>query len=114
MIRTTLLSAALYLLLAGAWPLPSSETPAPLAPADTLRHEVAAGSTLIIALPEALAEEPVEEYRLLEAPPMSWLQDRSFMWQTREEDAGTHAFYLLARLEDASSDSVRVEVDVEP
>ena len=56
--------------------------------ADTLRYTVKAGTPLIVALP---AEHEGREvtYRLLDAPALSWLVDRSFLWRTTEQERGT-------------------------
>ncbi len=53
--------------------------------ADTLRYSVRAGETLIVALP---ASGEVS-YHVVEAPALSWLVDRSFMWQTLARERGT-------------------------
>ena len=55
--------------------------------ADTVRYTVRAGETLIVALPGGLAGAEVT-YQVLEAPALSWLVDRSFMWRTLARERG--------------------------
>ena len=55
--------------------------------ADTLRYTVRAGETLIVALPARVAGADVT-YEVVEAPALSWLVDRSFMWQTLARERG--------------------------
>ena len=57
-------------------------------PADTLRYTVRAGETLIVALPPRAAGREVR-YEVEEAPALSWLVDRSFMWRTLRQERGT-------------------------
>jgi len=61
---------------------------APQASADTLRYSVRAGETLIVALPGSVAGADVA-YEVIEAPALSWLVDRSFMWRTLARERGT-------------------------
>ena len=56
--------------------------------ADTLRYTVRAGETLIVALPASAAGSEVT-YEVVEAPALSWLVDRSFMWRTLARERGT-------------------------
>lgn len=81
--------------------------------ADSLQHTVRGGETLIFALPDALPQGAVASYRILEAPAMSWLQDRSFFWRTRTEDAGQYEIRFLARLDAQTQDTVSVVVQVD-
>lgn len=64
-------------------PLPSVQPSV----ADTLRFSVVAGTPLIVALP-AQVDGAEAEYRVLEAPALSWLVDRSFMYRTVAGERG--------------------------
>ena len=57
-------------------------------PADTLRYSVRAGETLIVALPPRAAGAEVR-YEVEQAPALSWLVDRSFLWRTLAQERGT-------------------------
>ena len=76
-------------LLGAAAPPERAAAPAryAVAQADTLRAEVRAGETLIVALP-AVADGVETAYRVVEAPALSWLVDRSFMWRTLPAERG--------------------------
>ena len=71
-----------------------SERPAPAfasvqaSPSDTLRYSVRAGETLIVALPPRVDGREVR-YEVEQAPALSWLVDRSFMWRTLSQERGT-------------------------
>ncbi|MEM1118070.1 MAG: hypothetical protein AAGJ11_16275 [Bacteroidota bacterium] len=80
------LLVAVGALLAAAAPAERTDTrvPSSVAHADTLRHTVQAGETLIAAL-------PAPDYRAVNAPALSWLVDRSFMWRTLPQERGTLA-----------------------
>lgn len=67
-----------------AAPYPAAEA----SRADTLRYEVRAGETLIVALPARVAGAEVT-YEVVDAPALSWLVDRSFMWRTLARERGT-------------------------
>lgn len=56
--------------------------------ADTLRYAVAAGESLIVQLPAEVRGRDAS-YRLLRAPALSWLVDRSFFWRTLTSESGT-------------------------
>ncbi|MDT0630511.1 hypothetical protein RQM47_09495 [Rubrivirga sp. S365] len=56
--------------------------------ADTLRAQVRAGETLIVALPASVGGAEAT-YRVVEAPALSWLVDRSFMWRTLPNERGS-------------------------
>ena len=47
-----------------------------------------AGETLIVALPPRVAGREVR-YQVQQAPALSWLVDRSFMWRTLRQERGT-------------------------
>ena len=61
--------------------------PAEAVRADTLRAQVRAGETLIVALPASVSGVEAV-YRVVEAPALSWLVDRSFMWRTLPRERG--------------------------
>lgn len=71
--------------------------------ADTLRHTVQAGETLIAALPSP-------GYRCLNPPALSWLVDRSFMWRTLPQERGS----LAVRFEHDSREEVVMLVEIVP
>ncbi len=54
---------------------------------DTLMYSVQAGRPLLIALPPRINGESIS-YRLIEGPALSWLVDRSFMWNTTPQERG--------------------------
>lgn len=72
------------------------------APADTIRHTVLAGETLIVDLRR-------EGYRALNPPALSWLVDRSFMWRTLDQERGT----LAVRFTRGTDDEVDLVLVVE-
>ena len=84
-LRAGLLVAVGAVLMASA-PAERTDAPPPSveAKADTLRHSVRAGETLIAAL-------PAPDYRAVDPPALSWLVDRSFMWRTLAQERGTLA-----------------------
>ncbi len=66
---------------------PSSPQRTSEAAGDTLRYEVRAGQAFLVALPARVGGAPAE-YRVVSAPAMSWLVDRSFFWQTIASERG--------------------------
>jgi len=58
-----------------------------VAAADTIRTTVQAGEALVVALPEQHGGAEAT-YRVVEAPALSWLVDRSFFWQTLASERG--------------------------
>lgn len=83
-------------------------SPPVLVPVDTLTHSAEAGTALITALP-ASADGTDVSYDLVRAPALSWLVDRSFLWDTRPEDAGTHTV-LIERSSDARTDTLTLSI----
>ena len=79
------------------------------APADTLRYAVRAGETLIVSLPGRVGGADVT-YEVLEAPALSWLVDRSFMWRTLEQERGTLAIRFTRDGRDADALVLLVEI----
>ncbi len=69
--------------------------------ADTLRYSVQAGMPLIVALP-VLHEGRTATYELLDAPALSWLVDRSFLWRTTDAERGTLPI-LIERVAEGSA-----------
>ena len=84
--------------------------PAVEMPADTLELSVEAGTPLITALPAAPDDSSVT-YEVVRAPALSWLVDRSFFWDTRAQDAGSHEI-VFRRTTDARTDTVVLSVTV--
>jgi hypothetical protein len=64
--------------------------------ADTLFARVQAGEPLVLSLPETY-RGGAAEYRLLRAPALSWLVDRSFFWRTLPAERGL-MFVLVERI----------------
>lgn len=83
-------------------------------PADTLRRRATVGEALIMTLPDALANRPVATYRLVRAPALSWLVDRSLLWRPRPDDVGTHALLVHAAFAGTPPDTLTILVDVTP
>ena len=81
--------------------------------ADTVRFTVQAGQTLIAALP-AQAGGADASYEVIEAPALSWLVDRSFMWRTLEQERGTLAVRFLRRAGGAPPDTLVALVEIVP
>lgn len=101
--RVGLLAAAGALLLAAAPAERAAPPPRYVeASADTIRHTVIAGQTLIVALPGP-------DYRALNPPALSWHVDRSFMWRTLAQERGTLAV-RFAREDDEVALVLLVEI----
>ncbi|OZC02731.1 hypothetical protein [Rubricoccus marinus] len=81
--------------------------------ADTLRYTVTAGSPLIVALP-VLHEGRSATYRLLDAPALSWLVDRSFLWRTTPSERGTLPVQIERTVEGAGVDRLVLMVEIRP
>lgn len=94
------------LALLGTTAAPVSETTA-TARADTLRFEVVAGDPLVIRLPGT----DETRYRVLHAPALAHLVDRSFAWTTLPGERGRELILLL-RTEGGRSDTLVLAVDV--
>lgn len=90
-------------------PIPSVQA----SPADTLRYAVRAGETLIVALPARLAGSEVR-YELTEAPALSWLVDRSFMWRTLDRERGTLPVRLRRLAAGREADLLVLLVEITP
>lgn len=93
-----------FALLLGAAAEPPTDGPAAPA-ADTLRFAVPSGEALVTALPAD------GSYRVLRAPALSWLVDRSFFWQTLPAERGRE-FVLLERRRGDRTDTLVLVVDV--
>ncbi|MEM1057305.1 MAG: hypothetical protein AAGI52_17445 [Bacteroidota bacterium] len=78
---------------------------------DTLRYQVRAGHTLIVALPTDVEGREVD-YRLLEAPALSWLVDRSFMWRTTPGERGTLPILVERSEQGGSPDTLVLLVEI--
>gem|GEM_PF-2386681 len=57
---------------------------------------VAAGDVFIVQLPDSLSGIPISRYTATRLPLRSWLLEKSFFWETTDEDRGRHAFDLNA------------------
>lgn len=82
-------------------------------PADTLRYTIRAGETLIVALPPRLAGSEVR-YEVEQAPALSWLVDRSFMWRTLTQERGTLPVRFRRFGNRGGSDSLVLLVEITP
>jgi hypothetical protein len=80
---------------------------------DTLTVRVDAGEPLIASLPPTVGGEPVDRYRLLQAPALASVAGRSLLWVTRAQDAGTHHLPIAAHGTSTPPDTLHVEVVVE-
>jgi hypothetical protein len=83
------------------------------AAADTLRLEVRAGLPLITALPARHHGRPAS-YRLLHAPALSWLVDRSFFWRTLPSESGTMPVLIRRVAPGVEPDTLVLMVRVAP
>lgn len=98
---------AAYLLLGGTFLLPVlaghpagssvrfARAGAPLP--DTLRDTVAAGEVYVRTLPSERSGESVETYEPVRPPALSWIVDRSLVWNTEGHRPGRHRLTVLAR-----------------
>ncbi|MGB3543144.1 hypothetical protein [Rubrivirga sp.] len=87
--------------------------PSAEASADTLRYTVRAGETLIVSLPARVAGSEVQ-YEVVNAPALSWLVDRSFMWRTLERERGTLPVRLRRLIPGSASEPVVLLVEITP
>jgi len=92
---------------------PARPSPVPEASADTLRYSIAAGQTLIVGLPPRVGSASAT-YEIVDAPALSWLVDRSFMWRTLSEERGAHLVHLGRRVDGAEPEEVVLLVEVTP
>ncbi len=92
---------------AGVQPAPSRSVPA-----DTLRYTVASGEALLVTLPTTYRGSEAS-YRLIEGPALSWLVDRSFLWQSRRGDRGVFFATLEVRGAGRAPESLVLRIDVE-
>ena len=63
------------------------EAAPPVVAADTIRTTVQAGEPLIVTLPDQHGGREAT-YRVVDAPALSWLVDRSFYWRTLASERG--------------------------
>ena len=81
--------------------------------ADTLRYEVRAGDALIVGLPARVGGGEAT-YDLVDAPALSWLVDRSFVWQTLTQERGTLAVRVRRTVAGRAPDEVVLLVQITP
>ena len=81
------------------------------AASDTLRYRVQAGDPLIVALP-AQVDGREATYRLLDAPALSWLVDRSFLWRTTPGERGQLPVLIERRAEGVPPETVVLLVEI--
>ena len=79
---------------------------------DTLRYTVQAGDALIVALPARFEGGPAS-YALVEAPALSWLVDRSFMWRTQPGERGALPIHIRRSAPGAFPDTLVLMVDIQ-
>ena len=79
---------------------------------DTLRYVARDGTPFIVGLP---ARTPSGEasYRLLEAPALSWLVDRSFYWNVQAGEQGTLPILLERLTPGGGRDTLVLLVEIE-
>ena len=116
LVRTVSASRLLALVCAlGLAPTAAAERgPAPEpypAHADTLRYDVRGGETLIVALPGQVGGAEAS-YEVVEAPALSWLVDRSFMWKTLPQERGVLPVRLLRTAPGRAPEEVVLLVEV--
>ncbi len=80
--------------------------------ADTTSHTAEAGTPFITALPSPGDGADVS-YEMIRAPALSWLIDRSFLWDTRPGDAGTHTV-LIERSTGTGTDTLVLSITLTP
>jgi hypothetical protein len=72
---------------------------------------VRAGETLIVALPGRIGGSEVS-YEVIEAPALSWLVDRSFMWRTLSRERGTLPVRLRRTLSGRAAEDLVLLVEI--
>lgn len=82
-------------------------------PPDTLRRTVAAGESVVVSLPSSVGGRRVRAYRILRAPALSGVADRSFAWATESVPARTHDILLRAEHDTAAPDTLVLRLDVQ-
>jgi hypothetical protein len=78
--------------------------------ADTIRTAVQAGEALLYTLPDR-HQGSEATYRVLRAPALSWLVDRSFYWQTLPSERGLR-LVLFERTARGTTDTLVLAVEV--
>ena len=81
--------------------------------ADTIRASIPAGETLILALPPEVGGAEAS-YEVLDAPALSWLVDRSFLWRTLERERGVLPVRFLRSAGGTRVDTLVVVVEITP
>jgi hypothetical protein len=94
-------------------PVARGVSPGGPVPADTIEHTARGGEVLIFARPDSVLDRPVQHYNIVQAPALSWLEDRSVVWRTRRDDVGEHLLLYQAVTEDQYADTVQVLVRIE-
>ena len=80
---------------------------------DTLRASGSTGETLILALPDAMDGQEVTGYRILRAPSLSGLVDRSYFWRPQTHPAGEYTIVFEATFEEPPVDTLIVLATLE-
>jgi len=85
---------------------------APFAAAnDTIRTVVQAGEALVITLPDEVRGREAR-YRVLRAPALSWLVDRSFYWRTLPAERGLLYVLFERTVDGREPDTLALAVEI--
>lgn len=79
--------------------------------ADTLRYSTRAGQPFIAALPARVGSAEAT-YRVVEAPALSWLVDRSFFWNVQPGESGTLPVVFERRTAGGGTDTLVLLVEI--
>ena len=106
-----LAAVAAVLVLGAERPAEASPYAAAAAAQDTLRYAAVAGRPLIVGLPARYQGAPAR-YELVEAPALSWLVDRSFLWSTQPGERGALPIKIRRTAPGALPDTLVLIVDL--
>ena len=112
MFRTVVVLLALVFVLVAERPVEARPYAAAPAAQDTLRYTVQSGDPLIVSLPARFEGGPAS-YSLVEAPALSWLVDRSFMWRTQPGERGAMPVLIRRSAPGALADTLVLIVDIQ-
>lgn len=86
----------------------------PAVPApDTLRDTVRVGTVYLRSLPARRSGRTIRSYEAVRPPALSWIVDRSLLWNTAGTNPGRRRLLLLAR-SDAAVDTLIVDLTILP
>jgi hypothetical protein len=78
---------------------------------DTIRTAVQAGEPLLVTLPDEHRGREAR-YRVLDAPALSWLVDRSFYWRTLPAERGVLHVLFERTVDGAEPDTLVLAVEL--